>query len=358
MQRQICEWLKSLFAPSNNPIRATSYASTQPDTPTPKPLGDADYEYLFMQLLEGVTHGWQQQRVKRFFETLGERGNPELWIAWLRRFGERSLASGAANSELAARMVQLGQLGVGEIGDTAYEIGMQLLSRMQGEPVWEYEGPDVDFTTANNEEGEIDTRPSAPEMETLTLDELLVRLQEDPSLVEQIASQLQIETTDPQVIIQALVNQASENGESSTGDAEAWFNQGYKQVMAGDLLGAIASWDKSLEIKPDLHPAQFNRGIALGNLGRYEESIASFDKVLANKPDDYAAWLNRGNALLNSGRYEEAIASYDKVLEFKPDLYDAWNNRGNALLNLKRFEEAKACFDNAAQLNPESLRAE
>jgi hypothetical protein len=42
-------------------------------------------------------------------------------------------------------------------------------------------------------------------METITLDELLERLQQDANLVQVVAQQLGIETTDPQVIIQALI---------------------------------------------------------------------------------------------------------------------------------------------------------
>jgi hypothetical protein len=109
-------------------------------TGNPKPLSDTDYEFLYTQLLEGVTHGWQQPRVLRFFESLGDRGSQAEWVGWLRRFGDRLLASPVPNNELAARMVQLGQMGCGEISDVSYEIGMQLLTRSptrtgQREPV-------------------------------------------------------------------------------------------------------------------------------------------------------------------------------------------------------------------------------
>jgi tetratricopeptide (TPR) repeat protein len=45
-----------------------------------------------------------------------------------------------------------------------------------------------------------------------------------------------------------------------------------------------------------------------------EDAIASFDKALELKPDLHEAWNNRGNALNDLGRWEEAIASYDKAL--------------------------------------------
>ena len=96
-------------------------------------------------------------------------------------------------------------------------------------------------------------------------------------------------------------------------DAEFWFEQGYQKAINGDFIGAIASWDRALEIKPDYHQAWNNRGIALDNLGRLEQAIASYDRALEIKPDVHEAWGNRGNALGNLGRLAEAIASYDQA---------------------------------------------
>jgi tetratricopeptide (TPR) repeat protein len=72
-------------------------------------------------------------------------------------------------------------------------------------------------------------------------------------------------------------------------DAEFWFEQGYQKVINGDFIGAIASYDRALEIKPDYHEAWNNRGVALGNLGRLEEAIASYDRALEIKPDYHQA---------------------------------------------------------------------
>ncbi len=143
---------------------------------------------------------------------------------------------------------------------------------------------------------------------------------------------------------------AEEEGER---EVEAWFNQGNEQYMAGDFVGAIASFDRAIEIKPDYHEAWNNRGVALDNLGRFEETIASYDRAIEIKPDDDSAWNNRGNSLDNLGRFEEAIASFDRAIEIKPDDDSAWNNRGNSLNNLGRFEEAIASFDRAIEIKPD-----
>lgn len=456
----IARWFQGLFgggrSPTPLPVRKEP----------PKSLTDTDYDFLFGQLLEGVSHGWQRERVLQFFAALKGRATAAEWVAWLRGFGERVLASPAPNNELASRMVALGELGVGEIGDVAIDIGMQLLMRQPGyqaaqdpyaatededgdfRPIYEYEqapsmgdesqeapqpqqvtldellvmlqqdpalveqiasqlqidttDPQViveelvrQFEAANQsavDEGEEavavpayegeddpwreedapnirpiyeyeeaprsedetilpgleDDNPDAPQAKQVSLDELLVMLQQDPALVEQIASQLQIETTDPETLVEELARQF-EAANQPTDDAQGWFNQGVQQYEAGDLEGAIASYDRALEMQPDAYVAWNNRGIALSDLGLFDSAIASYDRALQIKPDDHEAWNNRGLVLSDLGRFEEAIASYDRALQLKLDDREAWANRGNALSGLGRLEEAISSYDRALQ---------
>lgn len=361
--RSLVRWFQRLFGTGGRRNPTPASVRSEP----PKPLTDTDYEFLYSQLLEGVAHGWQQDRVLRFFESLGDRGQSSLWVGWLNRFGERLLASPAPNNELAARMVQLGQVGCGEIGEVSYDIGMQLLTRnaparaVNPPPVssiYEYEEFDApeEEVPAVSEEGE-----EGGELKTVTLDELLVMLQQDSGLLQQISEQLQIETTDPQVIVQALVNQFNaanpssvEEAEnpSSAEEAEAWFNQGNQQASAGELSDAIASYDRCLAISPDNYIAWNNRGVMQKNLGQLQDAIASFSKAIEIKPDFYEAWNNQGNTFQDLDRLEEAIASFDKAVEIKANDPEAFYNRGLALENLNRYEEALASFDRVLQLQP------
>ena len=144
-----------------------------------------------------------------------------------------------------------------------------------------------------------------------------------------------------------------EGDEVGDRSAEAWKKRGNEQYNLGDFEGAIASWDKALEIKPDYHEAWNNRGNALSNLGRLEDAIASYDKALEIKPDYHEAWNNRGVALYRLGRLEEGIASLDKALEMKPDYHEAWYNRGLGLGNLGRWEESLASSHKALELKPD-----
>jgi tetratricopeptide (TPR) repeat protein len=278
MLKGIWQWLKGLFQRlfGTSPQASTNRRERQTEVEAPPPLADSDYEYLFRQLLEGVAHGWQQDRVLRWFETLKGRTTETEWVAWLRRFGERVLASPAPNNELATRLVQVGEMtqslpSLATIGEVAYDIGRQLLIRQTSGTVWEYDGPDAQATAplppqaVPTQETEQINQEALP-TETITLDELMVRLQQDDNLRQLVAQQLGIETTDPLVIIEELMHQFDTAEQSATNEAQAWFQQGNQQVEAGDFEAAVASYNKALEINPDFHEALFNRDIALDNL--------------------------------------------------------------------------------------------
>ncbi len=95
-------------------------------------LSDPDHEYLFMQLLEGVTHGWQQPRVIKFFQRVKQRAPKSQWVTWLNGFGYRLLNSNDPNEELARKMIQLGELDCGEVTTLAGEFGHQILGKIYG----------------------------------------------------------------------------------------------------------------------------------------------------------------------------------------------------------------------------------
>jgi tetratricopeptide (TPR) repeat protein len=88
-----------------------------------------------------------------------------------------------------------------------------------------------------------------------------------------------------------------------------------------------------------------NQGNALQAIGRYEEAIASYDRAIELRPELAGAYSDRGNALQMLKRYDEALASYDIALSLRPDFAKALLNRGSALQKLQRYHEALASYD-------------
>ena len=149
----------------------------------------------------------------------------------------------------------------------------------------------------------------------------------------------------------------AESSHDAEHQASLFKEQGNLFYASNRVEEAIASYDKAIASKLDMHQAWSNRGLVLSVLGRYEEAIASYDKAIEAKPDDNEAWYNRGNSLNALGRHEEAIASYDKAIEAKPDDNEAWSNRGVALDALGRHDEAIASYDEAIEIKPDDANA-
>ena len=377
---------KDLFGkrtPKHSPVAKEGDNTTDPST-----LKDTEYEFLFNQLLEGVASGWQPARIVKFFAQLEDRATTEDWIAWLNRFSNKLMLSGNSHRQLASRMLRLAEMteltpSIREIGEVAAESAQKLLMKGLTLPIWEYAGPDVLEMFSQEHKSQEITIPtelaveeiasptqSPPEenlsvnqppeeiQEVITLDELLSRLQQDANLVQHIAQQLGIETDDPQIVFETMINQinaAKTDAESQKIPApvEALFNRGLEYAQAGDFEEAITSWDKALELNPNLPQGWHNRGSALAELGRLEEAIASFDQTIALVPNDYQAWNDKGNALYNLQKWEQAIACWQRVLQIQPDYYQAWYNQACGLENLGKLAEAIDCYEEALKIQPQ-----
>lgn len=216
MFKRLIQWLKKFFQAlfGGNTTKPKSKIVSSVEAKPAPPLSDTDLEFLFTELLEGVNQARGQAWALKWLHNIEHRVSTERWLEWLNKFGDKLLASTAPNNELATRLVQLGELEVGEVGDTAYDIGMQLLTRNQTEPIWEYSGPDdvtqlipdtiEQHSTLQQPEN---TKDSEGEFQTITLDQLYELMHQDTNLRASIAQQVGIESDDPDVIIQALVDQ-------------------------------------------------------------------------------------------------------------------------------------------------------
>jgi len=206
---RIQKLFQSLFGRQRTQKRPLERVGVTAAKKTPPPLTDADLEFLFTELLEGVHQQRGQEWALKWLKKIEHRVSVEHWVNWLQRFGEKLLKVPTPNNELAARMVNLGELRVGAVGDIAYDIGMRLLTRHDAEPIWEYEGADsVIATPSVVQTPGFAASPEEPEELTpITLEELLVLLQQDENLVQQLSQQLGIETRDPDTIVEALIHQ-------------------------------------------------------------------------------------------------------------------------------------------------------
>jgi tetratricopeptide (TPR) repeat protein len=58
--------------------------------------------------------------------------------------------------------------------------------------------------------------------------------------------------------------------------------------------------------------------MALDNLGRNDEALASFDKSISINPNIAIIWSSKGTSLFKLGKYNDAISAYDKAISLDP----------------------------------------
>ncbi|AFY79775.1 hypothetical protein Oscil6304_0015 [Oscillatoria acuminata PCC 6304] len=321
---------------------------------------------------------------------------------------DRLLRSPRPHRELASRMVRLGELGCGKIGELAHQSGTQKLAqppsplteaefeslfpellqqRYQGCEVvrewlqelesraqerdwldwlekagetWLANPPEARFVQALQEFGNLGDFPLAQRVGDLgqQLQERL-RVNQPPSSPSGTGG-----ITSPMAHQGGTGGSSGETGgsqESVTFEnpeaEEAWRRIGQILFMAGDDEAALILANEAIESFPDEELLWAVHGEVLYYLGRYEEAVASYDRALFLNPNDATALCNRGLALSNLGRYEEAVASYDRALFLNSNLAQAWSNRGLALYYLGRHQEAVANCDRALFLNPNLAQA-
>ena len=138
--------------------------------------------------------------------------------------------------------------------------------------------------------------------------------------------------------------------------ARAWFSIGFLSSVE-NITKEISSYDRAIQLKPDMAIAYFNRGHSKSVLRQDEDAITDYDKVIQLKPDMAEAYSNRGNVKRRLGRYENAIEDFDKAIQLNPNLAEVYSNRGLSKSDLERHENAIEDFDKAIQLNPNLAEA-
>ena len=137
------------------------------------------------------------------------------------------------------------------------------------------------------------------------------------------------------------------------GAARTLLAQAVRRHQAGDLAGAVADYERALQLNPKVPEALSNLGLALKDLGRPAEAVACYEQALALKPDAAEVLSNLGAALKDLGRLDAAVASFRRALSLKPDYPGALSNLGNVLKEQGQFDEAIECYRQALARRPD-----
>jgi TonB family protein len=117
----------------------------------------------------------------------------------------------------------------------------------------------------------------------------------------------------------------------------------------GDFTGALADYNKSLELKADNAAAYLSRGQTYLGMKEFEKARDDFDKAAELSPKDSMIYFNRGMAWEKLSDQTKALADYQKAVDL-----DASNESAKA--SVKRIADEQAKLAAKAQPVPEPVR--
>ena len=136
------------------------------------------------------------------------------------------------------------------------------------------------------------------------------------------------------------ISQAYHNLGEIYGDRQEWEN-------------AIKNYRQAIKINPEGVWSQYGLGKALANLDKWEEAITYYRQAIQLKPDTAVIYHSLGDTLVKQKLLAEAINSYQKALEIQPETWVVYHKLGNALQELGELEEAIASYYQTIELKPD-----
>jgi tetratricopeptide (TPR) repeat protein len=105
---------------------------------------------------------------------------------------------------------------------------------------------------------------------------------------------------------------------------EKHFSRALELHQAGDLLGAIESYNAALAVVPDRADALSNLGAAYVRLGQYDDGIKQYEAALQADPPNNTIRLNLALAYYKSARPNQAIPQLKRVVSSDPEAKSAY----------------------------------
>ena len=103
--------------------------------------------------------------------------------------------------------------------------------------------------------------------------------------------------------------------------------RGYYRLTNGNLKGALADYDRALEIDDTDPNLWLNRGLTKERLQDYTGAFSDYTQAIDIKENFANAWLNRGNVLMKQSRFLDAIEDYTVAILHQPNYGYAYLNR-------------------------------
>jgi len=137
--------------------------------------------------------------------------------------------------------------------------------------------------------------------------------------------------------------------------ARDFFFRSIARLEIGDLPGALADAETSVELDPSDPAARFQLGNAALALGDDARALAAFAALARERPGEPRIWNNLGIVLERLGRTAEACSAHERGLGAEADYAPALVNAGLCELRAGRLARAEELFGRAGILGYDSL---
>jgi tetratricopeptide (TPR) repeat protein len=141
------------------------------------------------------------------------------------------------------------------------------------------------------------------------------------------------------ILLAHAVGAQPKPGSGTRPTAESLFQQALELHQAGDVLGAIAAYQASLNLNPDNPGAHSNLGAAYVRLGRYDEAIQEYRTAVDADPKNVAFQFNLGLAFYKSAQVPSAAQVFATVLGLQKEHLNARLLLGDCYLQMGRFQD-------------------
>jgi tetratricopeptide (TPR) repeat protein len=140
-------------------------------------------------------------------------------------------------------------------------------------------------------------------------------------------------------------------------NAAEWVELGAVRLPKGDIQGAIAAFEKAMELDPEMPDAYNAAGAIWFEAGDTARGEAALRNAIRLQPNYAQAHSNLGNLLSASDRFEEARYHFEAALRFKQNYNGARYNYALALLKAHRLDEAQTQVEAILRTDPNSAGA-
>lgn len=134
-------------------------------------------------------------------------------------------------------------------------------------------------------------------------------------------------------------------------DYWTYFFRGIAKYNLGDLRGAKADFDKSVQINPVFTSGYHYLGITESRFGNYDVALANLQKAIDLRPGSEGLYFSRGVTYFLSQQFDLAVNDFDKYIRRQPKDPSAFLNRGASHLFLGDTLQAFNDYNKAIRLD-------